>query len=72
MTDELLTPVAVSDFLKTPERTLETWRYRGVGPAFIRLSGRIIRYRRSDLDRWLRSRRIGEAEEEPGGVAEAV
>lgn len=33
-------------------RTLQRWRMEGVGPCFARI-GRLIRYRRSDLDAWL-------------------
>jgi hypothetical protein len=33
------------------ERTLQRWRLEGVGPKFLKL-GRLVRYRKSDLDRW--------------------
>jgi hypothetical protein len=65
MNDEILTPVETAAVLKTQPRTLESWRYRGVGPAFIRLSGRAIRYRRSDLEKWLIAQRVGEGIESP-------
>lgn len=35
----------------TPE-TLANWRYRGFGPRFIRVGGR-VRYRLSDIATWL-------------------
>ena len=35
--------------------TLQTWRSRGDGPPFLKV-GRLVRYRRSDLDAWLESR----------------
>jgi predicted nucleic acid-binding protein len=38
-------------------RTLEAWRYRGVGPPYIRVGG-VIRYSRSDIERWLARRRV--------------
>jgi len=66
MDDEILTPPATAEFLKTEPRTLEAWRSRGVGPAFIRLSGRAIRYRRSDLERWLDQCRVEVELAEPG------
>jgi predicted DNA-binding transcriptional regulator AlpA len=40
-------------------RTLESWRLRGFGPAFVRLSSRLVRYRVSDLDEWIAARVIG-------------
>jgi predicted DNA-binding transcriptional regulator AlpA len=38
---------------RTPvsQRTLQRWRLEGVGPKFLKL-GRLVRYRKSDLDRW--------------------
>jgi hypothetical protein len=32
-------------------RTMQRWRLEGVGPEFLKL-GRLVRYRKSDLDRW--------------------
>jgi len=37
-------------------RALQSWRYKGGGPAFIRISARCVRYRRSDIDKWLSDR----------------
>lgn len=34
-------------------QTLANWRTAGNGPKFTRLNGRMIRYRRNDLDAWL-------------------
>ena len=34
-------------------QTLANWRTAGNGPKFTRLNGRMIRYRRSDLQTWL-------------------
>lgn len=34
-------------------RSLEDLRYRKAGPAFSKVGGRIVRYRRADLDAWL-------------------
>jgi hypothetical protein len=33
-------------------RTLQRWRMEGSGPCFVRI-GRLVRYRRNDLDDWL-------------------
>ena len=38
------------------ERTLECWRCRGSGPPFVKISRRAVRYRRKDIDQWVRER----------------
>lgn len=52
-TDELHTAEAVAKFLKTTPAALNQMRYLGKGPKFIRLTGRQIRYRWSDVEDWL-------------------
>lgn len=37
-------------------RALQNWRHRGGGPLFVRVSSRSIRYRRSDLEKWVEDR----------------
>ena len=37
-------------------RTLQEWRRRGDGPAFVRVSSRCIRYRPEDLENWAADR----------------
>lgn len=54
---EWLKPKAVAEELDVSERTLADWRYEGRGPAYIR-EGRVVRYRRADLERWATSRRV--------------
>jgi predicted DNA-binding transcriptional regulator AlpA len=41
-------------------KTLHAWRQRRppIGPRFIVISGRCVRYLRSDIDAWLNSRRV--------------
>ena len=50
--DELLTPRQVADYIGTPEAVLAQERYRGIGPAYVRL-GRRIRYRAKDIAAYL-------------------
>jgi len=38
--------------------TATKWRAKAKGPPFIKL-GRLVRYRRSDVDAWLRTNTIG-------------
>lgn len=37
-------------------KTLENWRSRGFGPAFLKLGARVV-YDDADLDAWIASRR---------------
>lgn len=50
----LLTPEDLSTMLQMPERTLDDWRYRGLGPNFIRV-GKRIRYRPAAVEAWLKT-----------------
>jgi excisionase family DNA binding protein len=40
--------------------TATKWRAKAKGPPFIKV-GRLVRYRRSDVDTWLRSNTVGAA-----------
>lgn len=56
MDDELLNPAEVAAKLGVTTGTLATWRYRGKGPACVRLGDgnkARIRYRAADLNRWI-------------------
>ncbi len=44
-----LTPRQVAERLCVTERTLERWRRLGIGPAYLRLPGR-VRYRLEDIE----------------------
>jgi DNA-binding transcriptional MerR regulator len=50
--DELLTEIQAADLLRLSVRTLQAWRTRGFGPAFVR-AGRAVRYRHQDLIAWI-------------------
>lgn len=53
---ELLTADAVSEILKISVGTLENWRQKGYGPAYLKLGGKRrspVRYRRQDVDDWI-------------------
>lgn len=51
--EEFLTEKQVASLLELSARTLQAWRVRGLGPPHIRMSSRCLRYRRSDIDRWI-------------------
>ena len=50
--DALLTEAEAADFLRLSARTLQAWRIRIAGPAFVQV-GRAVRYRRRDLIAWI-------------------
>jgi hypothetical protein len=55
--DTLLTEAEASEFLKLSVRTLQAWRIRVAGPAFVHV-GRAIRYRRRDLIVWIEANTV--------------
>jgi excisionase family DNA binding protein len=56
-TDPLLRSEAVAEYIDVSMATLEKWRNQKRGPAHVRI-GRLVRYRQSDLDRWLREQTV--------------
>lgn len=52
MADSLLTERQLAALLGIGSRTPEAWRLRGGGPPYIKV-GRLVRYRRADVDNWL-------------------
>lgn len=51
-TDPFLDTDHTAKYIGVSVRTIEDWRQKGRGPAFVKL-GRLVRYRLSDLDLWL-------------------
>lgn len=51
-TTPLLTPKQLCELLQVPLQTLYVWRGQGKGPRGFKV-GRGIRYRRTDVERWL-------------------
>lgn len=43
-------------YLGVTEAALRLWREKGGGPPFFKAGPRLIRYRRTDLDRWIAKR----------------
>lgn len=56
-----LTTKQTAAYMGISRQRLEIWRCRGGGPPFIKVSGRLIRYRRVDVDAWLEQFRQGDA-----------
>ncbi|WIG18394.1 helix-turn-helix domain-containing protein [Kocuria rosea] len=61
--DEFLDEAALAIWLNKSPRSLQRWRRSAHGPAFVRV-GKSIRYRRSDVERWLEEQTV-----RPGAVA---
>ena len=51
--DELLMQDRVARILIVEEKTLETWRSRGGGPVYIKIGARLVRYRASDVQKFI-------------------
>jgi predicted DNA-binding transcriptional regulator AlpA len=56
---DLIDEPALAARLGISRSTLQSWRYSGRGPRFIKL-GRMIRYRNADIDAYLRANTRGE------------
>ena len=50
--DPLLSVQDLAAYLDVPVATIYAWRYRRQGPTGFKV-GRHLRYRRSDVDRWI-------------------
>ena len=57
MTDvkAFLTSDEAAEYLTLKRTTLEAWRWRGVGPVFLKFGG-VVRYRQKDIDDYIESR----------------
>lgn len=53
MTEELVPPVALAEYLGTTTGALAQMRYRGIGPRFIKLGAKAVRYSMADVNAWL-------------------
>lgn len=51
--ERLLTTDEASRLLGYSPHTLQFWRSHGGGPAYIKVNGKLVRYRKSDLEGWI-------------------
>lgn len=51
--DALLTDEQVGERLTVSPSTLRHWRSRGEGPPYVKLGGRLVRYRWADVEAWM-------------------
>ena len=52
----LINEKAAGEFVGLKERAMQSYRQKGDGPHYIRISSRCIRYRRIDLKSWVDAR----------------
>jgi len=55
---EYLDTHSAAAYLGLTRKQLEHWRCRGGGPPFLKVSRRIVRYSRADLDTWMAEHRV--------------
>lgn len=56
--DALLTTHEAARLIGLERRTLESWRCRGGGMPFVRISARAVRYRRRDIMKFIEARLV--------------
>src|SRR5579859_4949344 len=59
---ELLNEAQTAELLGVAPGTLTDWRGQRIGPPWVKMTNRLIRYRRADVEKWLSDRTI-----DPGG-----
>lgn len=62
--ERLLTPAEVADAFAIPEQLLRTWRWKGVGPEYLKL-GPKVRYRAADVAAYLERQTVTPRNEQP-------
>jgi len=52
---ELIDTKEVSRITSIPAPTLRAWRLEGRGPKWFKIEGTLVRYKRSDVEAWLKT-----------------
>lgn len=60
----LLTPDDVARMMRVSRRTVSTWRYRGQGPRYVHVTHNCVRYRMSEVRKWLNDQEKQEQKQE--------
>lgn len=71
MTDRvspLATPTEVATYLHTTVGTLAQQRYKGTGIPFVKVDGRRVLYRWSDVEAYVESRLMQRTDDRPGAA----
>ena len=53
--DLLFDEAQAAQIIDVTDKCMQAWRCRGGGPAYLKI-GRLVRYRKSDINAWLESR----------------
>ena len=48
----------ISDYSGISVSALRAWRFRGVGPTYVKVSRRLIRYKITDFEDWMKERQV--------------
>jgi predicted DNA-binding transcriptional regulator AlpA len=56
---QLLRPEEAASRLGIQAHTLQAWRTRGIGPKYVKLTPRAVRYNVRDLEAWLVAHTMG-------------
>ena len=62
---DILLPGQLGNLLSLSTGHLAQMRYLGTGPKFIRVTGKQVRYRMSDVQAWLDARTCSRSDERP-------
>ncbi len=54
----LLTPAQAAEFLRVTVHTLAEWRSERRGPPYVKLEGRLVRYRHRDIESYIAQRLV--------------
>ncbi len=63
LTDELLTETEVSNKIRYSVSTIQKWRCAGLHLPFVKTPGGGVRYRRSDLEKWIERNTVSSTSE---------
>lgn len=56
--NKMMTTSEVAEYIGYDRRSVQNMRHRGEGPAYIRLNGRTVRYRREVVESWLEANTV--------------
>ena len=62
MSDTLLNEAQTAELLAVAPGTLTDWRGQRIGPPWVKLEKRLVRYKRADVEKWLSDRTIDPGE----------
>ena len=69
--DRSLTTEEAADMLGVAPATMRDWKAQRVGPPYVQLSSRCVRYRQSDIEKFITDRRVVPSPRKVGRFARA-